>query len=378
MAVAAVFAADTHISEKTWASRSALQGDSFFGFDQICGLATKYKVPLLVAGDCWELVHEPRPSSETVKHLRDRLDMLADSGCPFYYVNGQHDKLQQPDWFQAIHSHPRHVGNRRFEVAGEKWYGVDFFESIHSQAVYKEIPRDIDGILIHQRWQEFAGAAHFASETLGSLSGVSRIVSGDMHKLIVNASSLSDSYQISPGSTHMRSLSEPEEHYAILFDPDLPTGQRFYPHKLKSRPVHRISVTDELEFIDKIDDYRKLFEEQHKLLWDAGYSEPVARPLVIVEDQVSCDAAKLLQRGCDVAHVVSRATRSKQSAVDVFQAEVLESGALEELALQTARQRDLRGAPLRLLESLLAGDDLLEAAMGLSEGVSNAEEGTSV
>lgn len=362
MTVAAIFAADTHLSEQTWASRSAVRGDSFFGFEQVCQLAIKYGVPLCLAGDCWELMHDPNPSPQTVGFVRRQIDILQQAGCPFYFVNGQHDRLASPYWFNAIHSHASHVGGKEFMLGGKLWYGIDYFESYQGSQVYADVPKKLDGVMAHQRWSEFAGSKHFASETLDSLSWVPSVVSGDMHKLIVTDTG--SQWQVSPGATHMRSQSEPDLHYAILYEPDKP--EPFVPHKLRSRPVYRFEVVEQTAWIDQIGEVALHIDSVRDEFIKDGGDPDVARPLVVVTDRVSCGAGDILQRATETPHIISRLVRESQGEGLIndgsWASDSLEQG-VDELSARIGRDRGMSKGALYLLESLVRDDDLYLEAM---------------
>lgn len=359
MGVHAVFAADTHLSEATWTSRSQIRGDSFFGFRQVVSAAIENSCPLIVAGDCWELMRQPRPSSETISFVRAELDRLADSKCPFYYVNGQHDQLSRPFWFSSIHAWPVHIGGRTVDIGGRPWYGVDFFETSQFKEVMADIPGDTYGVVLHQRWAEFAGSKHFAELTLEAVPYASILVSGDMHKLVISQGMRT---QVSPGATHMRTLAEPPDHYCVLF-----SGERkFEPQRLISRPVRIVEFETVVGGAEDREIVAQWAVSARAAMLEAGCPTEVSTPLVLVNDHTGGDAERVYAK-FEGAHVICRLVIDKQGAESAAEEhEQFQTATdLSEVVMVSAEKRQLSGDARKLLQTLLAGESLVDAAINL-------------
>lgn len=365
MSAVALFAADTHLSDATWTSRGQIVGDSLWGLQQLVDLAKLHEVPLVIAGDCWELMHHPRPSSQTVQSVRKCLSQLQAANLPLYYVNGQHDQLTKPFWFEAIHDWPVHVGGRVFKLGHQDWYGVDYFEPSVADQVYLDIP-DVYGVVAHQRWAEFAGSKHFASSSLANIRA-EVVVSGDTHQAVEKVGEGGQRW-ISPGCTHMRSFVEPRIHYAVLMSDDGVSD--FVP--LVSRPVFTGQVTHEQEFLDNLDVFAESVLTKQQECLDKGVPYEVARPLVIVIDEVGCNPLASMAKLIPEAHIVVQVGKSMlgqdgQPADKLWQPIDRKVGVSEvsELAVSLGKVRKMSEPSLFLLQALVAGKDIYEQAYSL-------------
>ena len=324
MSIQAVFSADTHISGHTWASRSQIVGDSFFGFQQLCELAIANRCPLFLAGDCWELLRDPNPTASAVEFVRRQLDAMQAVGAQLYYINGQHDNLQSPFWFEAIHPWPQHIGGRTVEVAGRKFFGVDYFEAGLIEQVSASVPADTFCLVIHQSWQEFTGSKIMSKLSLAQLPSVPLTISGDTHKFC--AHQIDNRLFVSPGATHMRSMREPRDHYAVVLDSQKGLDQ----FKLKSRQVLEYTVSDPLRWLDEIVQLASSVDQSFGVM---SHMMPldVAKPILMVIDPFNCGAAAVIEREIPDAHVMSKVTGAR------------------ELLTEAA---EVRGASMNLLEIL--------------------------
>lgn len=362
MKIVAVFASDTHLSEATWNSRVAIRGDSFFGFVQAVDKAVQHGCPLIITGDCWELMHQPRPSSVTIEFVRSQLDRLAAANCPFYFINGQHDQLASPYWFNAIHHWPRHVGQQSFQLGGMPWFGLDFFEVAQAEQQLALIPPDTYGVLLHQQWQQFTDSKFLSPMSLDIVPHARVAISGDMHKTVIDDTGAR--LYISPGATHMRSLAEPMYHSVVLLD----SSGKFTTETLKSRKVITWQIYRAADMYEQMENIRAQVQAALQLSVDSDFPIEVARPLLIVEDYAVCDAVQVVQQAINEAHVVSRRVNSKQEQSQVEAAEVLDTTLdVRELFLRIAIERDpaneRRAAVLR---ALVYGEDPVESAIKVS------------
>lgn len=258
-----IFASDTHLSETIWKKFPNIVGDSFYSFDQIISLA-KEDGFLILAGDILDL---PNPSSKVIHKLLEGLNQLVSAGCFVLFVQGQHD-MSDPPWLSVAASILGnnakdlfiHLDGRLFEHDGIVFGGLDYrpdFRLPDSLVCSSD-----DGVLVlHQPWVEFLPCGAYAS--LKDISGNWRhILTGDFHvtKVLDLTSSDGISRRVySPGSSHLRSISEPPKKYVFRFS----DGFLFELVRLKTRPMVLIEVRDESQ-------YRGDFIEQQV---SAGLSE---------------------------------------------------------------------------------------------------------
>lgn len=353
MSIVALFAADTHISRNTWASRSNIVGDSFFAFKQICDKAIVYQCPIFLAGDCWELWRESRPDAETVRFVRYHLSRLQKANIPFYYINGQHDGLSQPYWFNAVHEWPIHIGNELIEHRGFKVFGVDYFEPTQIELVKNSIPEETDILLMHQSWGQFVGSTNYSTLSLDALPPVPVVISGDTHVSAI----IKDGNQIriSPGATHMRSIKEPRKHSFITLNSSVVFNQV----ELMSRSVIDFVVSDKVNWVNDIDKLKVECDSIYRNCLGLGYSIDVAKPLVIVYDSVDSDAESILSEEIDACHFIYRVGKSDKSVIDVVD-NVVDTSDLDGVISDCISELDLSDEQKSLLKVITEGRDLLK------------------
>jgi hypothetical protein len=354
--VIGVFAADTHLSQNTWTSRSQIVGDSIFGFRQLCDIAIQNGCPLVIAGDCWELARQPRPDAETVKFVRDCMDDLKRAGCEFYFINGQHDNLSQPYWFNAIHEWPQHLGGRTVRLGNFTFHGVDYFEHQAIEQVVASLPTDLSGLVVHQSWQEFTGARLFSPLSLDSLPDtIPIVISGDTHLCMTDLRT--GQYRVSLGSTHQRTLTEPTEHFCMLLHQD---GQVKF-EKLKSRQVFDFNITDAIRWASELHHLVASVEQSRQYCLDSGYPDSVAEPLVRVNDSLWLGIEQTLRDEMPSAHVIVRDMSVRQTDDSLNSGTDMLSGLSgNQLALSLIDGMELSDPQKHLLAAVVTGKDILK------------------
>lgn len=364
--VCAVFAADTHLSDSVWSSRQDLTGDSLFAFEQLVNKSLEYNVPLVLGGDCFELMRQPRPSASTAHFFRKQVDKLESKGIPLYFINGQHDSLSRPFWMNALHSWPQHVGGQSFYLGGKKWFGLDYFESHHFDSACQQVPSDAYGLLLHQTWFEFTDSKLLSSLNLIDLPYTEVAVTGDYHLPLMKTVVQDDKGKLicSPGATHMRSVSEPTQHYVVLLHKDWLEFDG-----LISRPVLEVEVSNEAEFFDEIpslvERVNGLFNSHMERTVEFEYGAQTAVPLVLVTDYCDCRAGAILQDHLSVGLVVQRTRKrvNEDETVEEISTDVVDSKQLLLEEVMAEASDDV----VQLLRAQLSGEDLVQACMHIGE-----------
>ncbi|GIW89735.1 MAG: hypothetical protein KatS3mg109_0167 [Pirellulaceae bacterium] len=303
MAIAAIFAADLHISDFIWSTYPAIRGDSFFAWRQLVDLAIKHRAPLVLAGDVLELMRTGSPTSSTVDVVDYGISCLKNDGIPLYYIHGQHD-LASPSWLHAINKWAVDVNCRGFKIGGDPWYGIAYQEQSMLDLALREVPQDTCGLVLHQQWHELLGG----SRAHGSLKSVfamhpnlRAIVTGDLHRCIL-AKSGNERLVVSPGATHMRTVAEPTEHFAIAWE-----NRRPRKLKLLSRPVVQVVVTSPSSWAAEKAKLESVLPEIASKALVSGVVPEVATPLLIIQEDTNVGAyEEALSLFSHTAHVMRR------------------------------------------------------------------------
>ena len=239
-----VFCADTHLCERTWASRPTLVNDAFYSFEQIVNYAINSGAEGVVcAGDMFDV---RKPPSAVLRFFRDQISKLEDKRIAFYYIQGQHD-LVSPTWASTVSDWPVLLDSAGtikldtgFSIAGFSWTPVDQLAD-RLPDVY-----GADVAVLHQVWVEFMGD-HVATEgRLADVKECNTIFTGDYHhnSILSIDNIVGDKLTVvSPGSTNLRKIDEPARKYFYTADIGS-AGIEFNRMDLDTRAVTVVHVND--------------------------------------------------------------------------------------------------------------------------------------
>lgn len=241
-----VLSSDWHISPYSWKKHPKIQKDSYYSLQQIVDLAIKLNVPLIGAGDLFDIKNPP---SDSVIFCVKQMQRLAKVNLPVYYVQGQHELSENP-WMNlcenAVHidSFKAGPGLTEFEIKGLRVVGQDIEFSAASflnqcRAFYEKANNSkYDLYVTHQVWADFIQKRDesfmFKNATFAKI-----IYTGDMHKtdvLTVNGTKC-----LSSGSINMQASNESPHKYVFVLYDDL----SFKEHELKTRPFWSFEVKSE-------------------------------------------------------------------------------------------------------------------------------------
>lgn len=215
----AVVTSDCHLADKTWTGRASLTGDAYFGFKQCVDYAIEHDVPLIAAGD---LIDKPRNESPPLQVLSEQLARLREAELQFVFIQGQHELQAQP-WVLTVAPWATHLEVENFELAGGHivggfdWAPADV---VRSNLEYIEENRDIDILVMHQVMHEWMGGITAAEMSFDQIPHVNMLIVGDYHEISGTQNHHGKDGQplqvLSPGSTCLQSITEPEHKYCYL------------------------------------------------------------------------------------------------------------------------------------------------------------------
>jgi hypothetical protein len=269
-----LFAADTHLIERSWSSRQ-ITGDSYYSFTQLIDAAISLRVPLFILGDV--LDHAVNGSSPIV-FFNQQMERMKLAGVPVWIIQGQHEYQDTP-WLHT-HPWPKHMHGKSVRIGVFDLYGLDYQPSGKLQEALSTIPVGTNILCAHQVWAEFAGEVCAPQGSFGDVPGVSVVFTGDLHKtkkLVTRGKSGQTLTAYSPGSISMNAIDEPAiKNYLVLHDDG---GVSAVP--LKTRPMIDWFVMNTSEDLDKfVSDFDKaLLVVQDKAV---GLPSEIAVPLLRV------------------------------------------------------------------------------------------------
>lgn len=201
---------DLHLSPRIWRHREILH-DSYFAWECIVdGAITEQVAAVVLAGDILDKQSNP---SEVIAYLLQGLARLRAAGIKVLYVQGQHEMQAKP-WMSLGETELDSViwlHNRQIELQGWRLAGLDFQPTAELQEFLRSpAATSADVLVCHQVWYDLMGAMAVTQGSFTDLPpDLPLLVTGDYH---VHCTRHRDRTKIlSPGSTHLRSISEPPE-----------------------------------------------------------------------------------------------------------------------------------------------------------------------
>lgn len=199
-------ASDLHLSDHIWKHRP-IHGDSYHSWKQIVNIAIKQEVNAVVlAGDILDKqVNQVNP----IRELLAGLNELSDEGIEVWFNQGQHEYQASP-WMEL---HTRGLTwLHKDDINADNWNiaGCDYQNEFQFQEFLRS-PRalDADILVCHQVWQDFMGDVGKPQAKFDDVpENVRCLITGDYHEHIIQYHK--GMLVLSPGSTHMRSVAEPE------------------------------------------------------------------------------------------------------------------------------------------------------------------------
>lgn len=205
-------ASDLHLSDRIWRHR-LIMGDSYHAWKQIIQIALDHEVDaVILAGD---VLDAQANLAEPIRELIAGIRQLQEKKITVYYTQGQHEYQRVP-WLAAI---PGTVWLHTADlVSPEGWQivGCDYQNREGLQTFLRSARATSADILVcHQVWAEFMGDVGKPQGAFTDIpENVRVLITGDYHETIIQK--YEDLIVISPGSTHFRSVSEPEDKSVVL------------------------------------------------------------------------------------------------------------------------------------------------------------------
>lgn len=282
MKIADLYVADAHIQDGAWVARP-IRGDAQFAFRQVVDLAIARSAERVIAlGD---LMDKPRNDPGPVSFLYSQIDLLREANIAFEFILGQ--PTHDPGWGFG-HAHARHIHKQPFLRAGRLFYPLDFQYRDKLQEELALLPKDTYALLAHQGWSEYMGEVTMPQGSLAEVPYAKVVLSGDYHASISQTLQAHDGRQltfISPGSTCLQDINEPEDKYVVAYAAD---GQ-FCRIRLKNRLVLRVSATTAAEADALVQSMPMTLDECHSHAAAEGLPDALLAPIVVVRYLASLD-----------------------------------------------------------------------------------------
>ena len=205
------------MSDRIWKHRP-IEGDSYDAWRFIVGYAVSPATPkidaVIIAGD---ILDKQTNRSEAIHHLTVGLSTLVENDIRVFFNQGQHC-MQESPWPTLVDG-VRHLKlGDVYDLGGLKMTGFDYCSKEQFQENLKhESVENADILVCHQVWKDFMGDVGKPQGCFADVpDNVSFIFTGDYHEAICQG--YAGRVVVSPGSTHLRSISEPVDKSFWIFD----------------------------------------------------------------------------------------------------------------------------------------------------------------
>lgn len=267
---------DGHLAERSWAKKEIV-GDSYYAAMQVGSIAIENDCKSVIsAGD---LIDQVKNFSGPIAVLGKLIARLKKKEIEFYYVLGQHD-MAEPPWPSTFPG-ATHLDKKAIRL-GEFWvYGLDYRHADELAVELSSIPEKVSILIAHQAWDECkaAMAPAQASAKRDVPGHINMIFTGDYHITLqkkVKRAGADPVWVMSPGSTCLQSVNEPDQKNVFIFDDQ--TGEVTL-HPLKTRHIIR---TEDIHDDQALEDVLNVLPKQiQKFDRSTIADEEVSKPLVI-------------------------------------------------------------------------------------------------
>jgi predicted phosphodiesterase len=280
-----VLSSDWHLSPQSWKKHPRIVKDSYYSLSQIVDIALSLNVPLIGAGDLFDV---KTPPSESVLACYKEMSRLEKANLPVYYVQGQHEFSDDP-WMGLcknavdIDSFKKNSDDPEiFEINGISICGMDICQSPLNfgiklgKLIEKANNSRFDLFVTHQVWGDFIKKSE-EPYLLKNATFANMVYTGDFHKdLILDIDGVTC---VSSGSIAMQANNENPNKRVFILNDDMSLSSYW----LKTRPFVSLEIKTEKDFEFVMD------SEKEALLTGWWYlndlPEYISTPLIVVKYQ---------------------------------------------------------------------------------------------
>jgi len=236
---------DLHLSDKIWKHRP-IEGDSYHSWRQIVNLAIEHECDVVIlAGD---LLDKQTNVSNPVQELVAGLRRLEKAHVEVWYNQGQHEYQAVP-WMSLDEGtvwleDTGVTTSNDWNIAGCDYQNADgLMNFLQTTAALQA-----DILVCHQVWLEFMGEECKPQGSFADIpENVRYLITGDYHDNICQK--FGQLTVLSPGSTHLRSISEPEDKSVFFMElPDAGHRAKISSWPLATRRRFEIDASKEDDF----------------------------------------------------------------------------------------------------------------------------------
>jgi DNA repair exonuclease SbcCD nuclease subunit len=270
---------------------------------QITNLAISQESDIVIlAGD---ILDKQTNTSRAIQELMAGLRKLEENHIEVWFNQGQHEYQGVPwmgldcsaEWLE----HKVMKTTNNWNIAGSDYKNAEgLMEFLQSQ---KALEADI--LVCHQVWLDFMGELCKPQGSFADVpENVRYLITGDYHESICQK--FGELTVISPGSSHLRSISEPQDKYVYSMElPDKGHKAKIVSLPLRTRRVINIKIEQNTEFKELAGQVEAHLELAAEYAAEFELAEHIAKPLMrltLSQDDVEV-SKRVTQLVADRAHL---------------------------------------------------------------------------
>jgi len=377
---------DLHLSDRIWKHRP-IEGDSYAAWQAIVRYALDEDNEIdevIIAGD---ILDKQTNQSTAIHHLTVGLSSLIEAGIRVYFNQGQHCMQEKP-WPSLVDG-VRHLKFQdMYNVGGLMMTGFDYCSREQLQENLKdESVAKADILVCHQVWEDFMGGVGNPQGCFADIpDNVKYLITGDYHENICKRAAQPDIkllgltggdeteglVVISPGSTHLRSISEPDDKYFWVLEIADGTSPRIHSVEIPGRRRSELKMTawdgvwGQAVFPEALDKAIRASLEINENYWHSHLSHlpqdcPTHKPLIRIvhnPDQLDTACKSVISKYAEDAHFFYKIVRPEaENDLDVL--EYVDAGDRLKMidCLDTAVDQKERPLSHSLATALLSGGE---------------------
>jgi DNA repair exonuclease SbcCD nuclease subunit len=222
-----LFTSDLHLSDTIWKHRP-IYGDSYESWNYIVEYALSNKVDaVILAGD---LLDKQLNLAGPVYNLAKGIAALTNNNITVLYNQGQHEFQLETHWAQLgnVNGNVFHLNLEApvFDCKFSNGLQIAGFDYCNAKTLAEKLEFVAKSpgeflLVCHQVWKDFMGDLGNPQGCFDDVpANVRYLLTGDYHDHICKYHGENKLTVLSPGSTHMRSLSEPPNKYFFVAESD--------------------------------------------------------------------------------------------------------------------------------------------------------------
>lgn len=217
---------DLHLSDTIWKHRP-IYGDSYHSWQYIVKYAIETKADAVILGG--DLLDKQLNLANPIHQLLAGISELAACNIQVIFNQGQHEFQADVPWARlgnlngnVFHLTDPKSQNKKFKLAnGLAIVGFDYCNAKTLASRLEELAC-LSGqyfLVTHQVWKDFMGDLGNPQGSFEDIpANVRYLLTGDYHRHMCVKQGDRDLTVLSPGSSHMRSLSEPPDKYFFVLE----------------------------------------------------------------------------------------------------------------------------------------------------------------